>query len=201
MPHIFIVALLLFLFNISLFGQVYHHETGKVLHIQEPNQIVWKEGVYNTYPADYGTLVVKENRNSKSSRLINIPIVRIKALNTSSTQTPLFLFNGGPGESNFQNQLFFDKLAYNRDIVLIGYRGVDGSKKLDCPCLKKALLSDTISTDNSAKLFQLALDSCLIMWSDNRIDINASSMDEVVDDIEITRQIIGYSTINLLSFS
>lgn len=201
MPRILIVAYISLILTINLSAQVYHHATGKVIPINQPNQIVWKTGTYNNYPADFGTLVVKENRNNKASRLINIPIIRIKTLNLDSTKSPIFLLNGGPGESNFQPQLFFDKLLDNRDIVLVGYRGVDGSVKLDCPCMKNALLGDSITPDNSSLLFKIAFDSCLIKWENNQIDINGYSMDEVVEDIETTRLIIGYKKINFLSFS
>lgn len=201
MPRIIIVVFLSFFVVINLSGQVYHHETGKVLSVNRPNQIIWKKGTYNNYPADYGTLIVKENRNNRRSRLINIPIIRVKSLNTDSIQNPIFLLNGGPGESNFQPQLFFDKLTNEHDVVIVGYRGVDGSVKLDCPCMSSTLMSDTITIDNSSKLFQVAFDSCIVQWKNRHIDITGYSMDEVVDDIEAVREIIGYNQISFLSFS
>jgi len=201
MPRFFIVAYTLFFLISDLTGQVYHFETGKILPIHEPNQIVWKQGVYNNYPADYGTLIVKENTDDRTSRLINIPIIRIKAAQSDSILNPIFLLNGGPGESNFQPQLFFDELTQHRDLVLVGYRGVDGSVKLDCPCMKNVMLSDSINLDNYTQLVQLAVDSCFTLWKKQKIDIKGYSMNEVVNDIEATRNILGYDTIDFLAFS
>jgi len=201
MLRLLLFVLITLTFATNALGQVYHYETGKVITVNDSNQIIWQQGTYNNYPADYGTLIVKENRNKKNSRLINIPVIRIKAANPDSLNKPVFLLNGGPGESNFQPQLFFEELLNKHDIVLVGYRGVDGSVKLNCPCMKNAFISDTINLDNSARLFQIAADSCLKQWKQDRIDVNGYSMDEVVGDIEITRKSLEYNQINLLSFS
>ncbi len=201
MLRLLLLAFTILVITTNIFGQVYHYETGKVIAVNDSNQIIWQKGTYNNYPADYGTLIVKENRNKKNSRYINIPVIRIKAANPDSLNIPVFLLNGGPGESNFQPQLFFDELLIKHDIVLVGYRGVDGSVKLNCPCMKNALMNDTINIDNSAQLFQIAANSCLKQWKLDRVDVYGYSMDEVVDDIEITRKILDYNEISLLSFS
>ena len=47
-------------------------------------------------------------------------------------QEPIFRFEGGPGITNMafpQASRYVD----HRDLVLVGYRGVDGSSRLDCP--------------------------------------------------------------------
>ncbi len=201
MPRLIFVAYLILLILGNLSGQVYHYETGKVIPINKPDTILWENGVYNTYPADYGTLVVNENRNNRDSRLINLPVIRIKALNADSITKPVFLLNGGPGESNFQPQLFFDELLEHHDIVIVGYRGVDGSTSLQCPCMKNALLDDSITINNASVMFNFAVDSCLTTWKDEKIDIRGYTMDEVVDDIEITRKLLKYKHIDFLSFS
>lgn len=50
-------------------------------------------------PADCGTLVVPENRNNSSSRLIALPVTRIRARSGHSAE-PIFKLEGGPGKSN-----------------------------------------------------------------------------------------------------
>jgi hypothetical protein len=42
------------------------------------------------------------------------------------------LLTGGPGHSNVDFQ-FASRYTDDRDFVLVGYRGVDGSVRLDCP--------------------------------------------------------------------
>ena len=83
------------------------------------------------YAADCGTLVVPENRHDSHSRLIALPVKRIRALSAHPGE-PVFRLQGGPGLTNMD---FPDasRFAGDRDVVLVGYRGVDGSSVLDCP--------------------------------------------------------------------
>src|SRR5437870_7729682 len=52
-----------------------------------------------SYAADCGTLVVPENRADPHSRLIALPITRIRAL-SPHPRTPVFRLQGGPGLTN-----------------------------------------------------------------------------------------------------
>src|SRR5213592_5228494 len=83
-----------------------------------------------SYRADCGTLVVRENRHKARSRLIALPVKRIRA-RSAKPGVPIFRLQGGPGLSNMD---FKDasRFADRHDVVLVGYRGVDGSSKLDC---------------------------------------------------------------------
>ena len=81
--------------------------------------------------ADCGTLVVPENRHDPKSRLIALPVTRIRA-HSAHPGVPIFRLQGGPGITNMEfpdASRFSDK----HDVVLVGYRGVDGSTRLDCP--------------------------------------------------------------------
>ena len=94
-----------------------------------------------SYAADCGTLVVPENRAEPGSRLIALPVTRIRAL-SAHPGAPVFRLEGGPGRTN----MHFSKasrLAENHDVVLVGYRGVDGSVRLDCPEVASALKRST----------------------------------------------------------
>src|ERR671931_881759 len=84
-----------------------------------------------SYRADCGTLVVRENRHEADSRLIALPVKRIRA-RFANPGAPIFRLQGGPGLTNMD---FADasRFADKHDVVLVGYRGVDGSVKLDCP--------------------------------------------------------------------
>src|SRR5438045_4377488 len=84
-----------------------------------------------SYRADCGTLVVRENRHNARSRLIALPVKRIRA-RFAHPGLPIFRLQGGPGITNMD---FPDasRLADRHDVVLVGFRGVDGSSKLDCP--------------------------------------------------------------------
>src|SRR5256884_4626356 len=94
-----------------------------------------------SYRADCGTLVVPESRNKAHSRLIALPVTRIHA-RSANPGAPIFRLEGGPGRTNMK---FKDasRFAGNHDVVLVGYRGVDGSVRLDCPEVESALKHST----------------------------------------------------------
>ena len=84
-----------------------------------------------TSAADCGTLVVPENRHDPNSRLIALPVTRIRA-HSAHPGVPIFRLQGGPGITNMEfpdASRFSDK----HDVVLVGYRGVDGSTPARLP--------------------------------------------------------------------
>jgi hypothetical protein len=54
------------------------------------------------YAADCGTLVVPENRADPDSRLIAVPVTRIKARSEHAAE-PIFRLEGGPGLTNMSS--------------------------------------------------------------------------------------------------
>ena len=90
-----------------------------------------------SYKADCGTLVVPENRADPHSRLIALPVTRIRAL-AAHPGPAIFRLEGGPGLTNMQFAKA-SRFAGKHDVVLVGYRGVDGSSRLDCPEVESAL--------------------------------------------------------------
>src|SRR5262245_48957740 len=74
-----------------------------------------------SYDADCGTLVVPENRADPQSRLIALPVTRIKAQSANPAE-PIFRLQGGPGISNM-NFSWASRYADKHDVVLVGYRG------------------------------------------------------------------------------
>src|SRR5262249_6152086 len=84
-----------------------------------------------SYAADCGTLVVLENRHDAHSRLIALPVTRIPAL-SAHPGAPAFRLQVGPAITNM-SCADASRFADRHDVVLVGYRGVDGSSKLACP--------------------------------------------------------------------
>ena len=86
-----------------------------------------------TYEADIGTLVVPETWANPDSRLIDLPLVRIHATGETPAE-PIFLLSGGPGSSNMRwGDPALVGLLEHHDLVMVGYRGVDGSVSLAAP--------------------------------------------------------------------
>lgn len=153
------------------------------------------------YQADCGTLVVAENRNNQASRLIALPVTRIHS-SIKNPAEPIFHLAGGPGQSNmgFKPPAW---LLANHDIVLVGYRGVDGSVKLDCPEIAEAITGvggDLLSFDSLDNL-DSAAGACALRFNTEGVDLSGYTISEVVEDMEAARKALGYEQINLLSES
>src|ERR1700722_17087948 len=94
-------------------------------------QLTLKNCTYTTEKgasaADCGTLVVPEDRHDPNSRLIALPVIVIRA-HSAHPGVPIFRLGGGPGVTNMK---FPDasRFTANHDVVLVGYRGVDGSSR------------------------------------------------------------------------
>jgi pimeloyl-ACP methyl ester carboxylesterase len=153
-----------------------------------------------SYRADCGTLVVPESRYKAHSRLIAIPVTRIRA-RSAKPGVPIFRLEGGPGISNMK----FGKasrFADNHDVVLVGYRGVEGSVRLDCPEVESALKHSTdFLGEKSLRAYGDGFRSCAHRLSDDGVDLAAYGLTQQVDDLEAARRALGYKRIDLLSES
>ena len=100
--------------------------------------LVTKTGLLGDYKADFGTLLVPENRSKENPKLIQLPVVRVHSKSDGPGE-PIFRFEGGPGGTNIKSESLPDWLLENHDYVMVGYRGVDGSVSLACPEIKNAM--------------------------------------------------------------
>ena len=152
------------------------------------------------YAAECGTLVVPENRHDEDSRVITLPVKRIPAARPSDAE-PIFYLTGGPGTSNLDYsrvEWFHD----THDIVLVGYRGVDGSVFLGCPEVDETMASGVpLLSREAMKVQGGAYAACADRLTAEGVDLRGYTLLEVVDDIEATRQALGYDRINLESVS
>ncbi|MDX6409424.1 MAG: hypothetical protein QOE13_2495 [Gaiellaceae bacterium] len=197
------------LISLTALGLVYlHFRTGEdsvsVPKGARPGQLKLNTCTYATengsYRADCGTLVVRENRHNSHSRLIALPVTRIRPRSTKPG-VPIFRLEGGPGLTNmdFKNaSRFADKHA----VVLVGYRGVDGSSKLDCPEVTSALehARDFLSED-SLRARGAAFKGCANRLQHAGVDLAGYTLPERVDDLDAARRALGYQRIDLISES
>ena len=153
------------------------------------------------YAAECGTLVVPENRNDHDSRLIALPITRVRATGSNPAE-PIFFLPGGPGLSN----VGLSRVSWfieNHDIVMVGYRGVDGSVVLDCPEVSEHMMNlpGDILGDASLEQMTDAYARCANRLQNNGVDLDGYTVTEVVDDVDAARVALGYEQINLYSIS
>jgi pimeloyl-ACP methyl ester carboxylesterase len=153
-----------------------------------------------SYDADCGTLVVPENRAASQSRLIALPVVRIRALSDRPAE-PIFHLEGGPGITNMQFKQA-SRYADDHDVVLVGYRGVDGSVRLDCPEVTSALkhARDWLG-EASFRSYGEGLRACADRLTAEGVDLAGYGLPQRVDDLEAARVAFGYERIHLLSQS
>jgi pimeloyl-ACP methyl ester carboxylesterase len=151
-------------------------------------------------PADCGTLVVPENRANSKSRLIALPVTRILA-RSSHPLAPIFHLNGGPGITNMTFPQA-SRLTAQHDVVMVGYRGVDGSSVLNCPEVTAALEHSADYLDKaSLSAYSQAFASCAKRLERAGVDLAGYTMAEQADDMEAVRVALGYKQIDLLSDS
>jgi len=152
------------------------------------------------YAAECGTLVVPENRNDPSSRLIALPVKRIPASGEIQAG-PIFWLTGGPGSSNMKYRRV-EWFHENHDIVLVGYRGVDGTVFLGCPEVDVAMRSGLPMMSRESMTDQgEAIATCAERLTAKGIGLDGYTVLEVVDDVEAARKALGYERINLESGS
>jgi pimeloyl-ACP methyl ester carboxylesterase len=153
-----------------------------------------------SYAADCGTLTVPENRADPQSRLIALPVTRIRA-RSAHPATPVFRLEGGPGITNMKFSKA-SRIADNHDVILVGYRGVDGSVRLDCPEVESALKhSADFLGEKSFQSYSQAFRSCATRLQAAGVDLAGYGLPQRVDDLEAARNAFGYGQIDLLSES
>src|SRR3954470_7000303 len=152
------------------------------------------------YAADCGTLVVPENRQSPGSRLIALPVTRVHA-KSAHPGPPVFYLVGGPGLTNMDFPIA-NRFTANHDVVLVGYRGVDGSVRLNCPEVQSALTgtSDLLAT-KTLRAYSAAFRSCATRLTKAGVDLRGYNLVQRVEDMEAARTALGYKTLNLISES
>jgi len=153
-----------------------------------------------SYAADCGTLVVPENRADPGSRLIALPVTRIRSLSDHPAE-PVFWLKGGPGLTNMQLP-WANRFAEDRDVVLVGYRGVDGSSVLDCPEVESAVKHSTdILSQKFFDSYAAGFRACAARLTDGGVDLAGYTLAQRVDDFEAVRKALDYDRIDLLSES
>jgi pimeloyl-ACP methyl ester carboxylesterase len=195
----------LILIAVLTLGLGYLHFAGGSTSVSVPagahaGQLTLKHCTYANESADCGTLVVPENRHDAHSRLIALPITRIRA-HTPNPGAPIFRLQGGPGLTNMDFPEA-KRFTARHDFVLVGYRGVDGSSRLDCPEVvtsighSRDLLSIASFVANAS-----AYRACAKRLQGKGVDLAGYSLIERVDDLELARTRLGYGPIDLISES
>ncbi len=159
-------------------------------------------GRKTTYAAECGSLAVPENWEVPGSRLIALPVVRIPARGPNPAE-PVFFIQGGPGHSNL-SWTPPEWLLENHEVVMVGYRGMEGTVTLACPevnrLIKKHAGKDLFS-ERARTEYTAAANQCVATLHEAGIDLSGYTVPGVIRDMEAARRAMGYDRINLFSQS
>jgi pimeloyl-ACP methyl ester carboxylesterase len=154
-----------------------------------------------SFPAEEGTLVVPERRSKPCSRRIALPLIRVCSRNPRPLE-PVFWLEGGPGASNMEFRIP-EWLLADHDVVMVGYRGVDGSSVLACPEISRAFRGrggDLLGRESLENIHQAVARASSRLQAEG-IDLEGYTIPEVAGDLEAARIALGYERIHLLSVS
>ena len=156
----------------------------------------------NEYKSHRGIIVVPENRSKPDSRLIEIPIVQVHATGDSIAE-PIFFIGGGPGSPNIGSFHFVKNLIENHDIVLLGFRGVEGSVILNLPEVDEffANMPGDLTEMSTLDSMSAAYARGARRLQNEGVDTDGYTITEVIQDFEEARISLGYKQINLFSVS
>lgn len=155
-----------------------------------------------TYPSHSGVLIVPENRSNPNTRQIEIPFIQIHATG-EEVGDPIFFLNGGPGNANIFSYKFVDNLIEHHDIVLVGFRGVEGSVTLTLNEIDEffANMPGDLTEMSTLEAMASAYAKGARRLQREGIDTDGYTITEVLSDIDLVREKLGYKNINLLSVS
>jgi pimeloyl-ACP methyl ester carboxylesterase len=200
----FLLGLSLLLFVSCSRKGVYPFPSDQEVAGLQTGDIAWDSGVIEVgdeeHRADFGILKVPENREKPDSRPIHLPIVRIYAKGEKTSES-VFLLAGGPGQTNIWPSPPV-WLLKNHDVVMVGYRGVDGTVSLECPEVVQAMKVKEypLSQENIQKLGRAYYEAFKRIKQEG-VDTDRYTMVDVIDDTEEARKAMGYERIDLYSVS
>jgi len=113
----------------------------------------------------------------------------------------VFFLVGGPGITNMDFPIA-NRFTANHDVVVVGYRGIDGSVRLDCPEVQSALTGTSdLLAKKTLRAYSAAFRTCATRLTKDGVDLGGYNLVERVDDMEAARTALGYKTLDLISES
>ena len=167
----------------------------------------FENGQKEKVDAEFGTLLVPENRSNPLSNLIELAFVRFKST-AKNPGPPIVYLAGGPGGSGIftaKGSRFplFMALREIADVIAFDQRGT-GFSKPNLGCFERLSLPLDVAPTREAAIKELRENSqsCITYWRDiQRVDLAGYNTNESADDLEDLRQALGANQISLWSIS
>src|SRR6185369_16298722 len=157
--------------------------------------------------AEFGTLLVPENRSNPQSNLIELAFVRFKST-AKNPGPPIVYLAGGPGGSGIftaKGSRFplFMALREIADVIAFDQRGT-GYSKPNLNCFDRLALPLDVAPTREAAIKELRENSksCASYWRDiQRVDLTGYNTNESADDLEDLRKALGANQLSPWSIS
>jgi pimeloyl-ACP methyl ester carboxylesterase len=157
--------------------------------------------------AELGRLVVRENRTSPKTNLIELAFVRLKST-AAKPGFPVVYLEGGPGSSAIniarvpEYMRAFTKLREVGDVILLDQRGVGRSKPSLARLAAEALPLDVFADNDVAlRAFKERVTAAVTYFRGQGVDIQAYNTIESAHDVDDLRKALGVEKVNLVGFS
>ncbi len=157
----------------------------------------WTPCANHDAPASCGTLVVSERHGATGARLIALPVVRWRARHVVHEE-PIFWIAGGPGQSHLRTTPPA-AIRERHDVVLVGYRGVDGSTRLECQEARVAMagIGGGLLSRETRSSITRAMRTCASRVTGDAVDGAHYTVDAVIEDLETARVALAYDRVSL----
>ncbi len=148
-----------------------------------------------------GRYEVMENRRVRKGAKIRLNFIILPAWILHPAPDPIFIFSGGPGQGSADTVVYYahhyEKLRWERDIVLVDQRGTGQSNRLHCqrigdPDSAQTYLQDMFPEDyvkNCRKELE------------KKANLRHYDSTTAMQDIDSLREALGYEQINIIGAS
>ena len=150
--------------------------------------------------AQCGTILVDENRTTRTGRRIPLRVVVLPARRTPAARDPVVFLTGGPGLAATADAAFaariFAPLHDQRDIVLVDQRGTGHSAPLECHLYNDGSLQSYMSPMFPAGRVRACRDTL-----EQGADLTQYTTAPAADDLAEVLATLGYANANIVGIS
>lgn len=197
-----LAASLLFCLALTILAHAQNAQPGKLVF--EPYTLRTFDG--KEHPAELGRLSVRENRATKSDRLIELAFVRLKST-SDKPGPPIVWLAGGPGIPGIVMGRIpvyyplFERLREVGDVILLDQRGI-GMSSPNLQCEAAPVATDVFETSEKwLRAHTTMSTTCADQWRARGVDLAAYTTDANADDLDDLRQALGAEQISLIGHS